>query len=112
MKVFVLNKHGNPLMPCNPKKARLLLKQQKAVVAKQMPFTIRLLYGSSGYKQPVSLGVDAGSKHIGIAATTEKEVLFAEELTPRNDVVNLHHCDQTRTADSSDYGSSCRDCRV
>lgn len=89
MKVFVLNKHGNPLMPCNPKKARLLLKQQKAVVAKQMPFTIRLLYGSSGYKQPVSLGVDAGSKHIGIAATTEKEVLFAEELTPRNDVVNL-----------------------
>ena len=89
MKVFVLNKHGNPLMPCNPRKARLLLKQQKAVVAKQMPFTIRLLYGSSGYKQPVSLGVDAGSKHIGIAATTEKEVLFAEELTPRNDVVNL-----------------------
>ena len=89
MKVFVLNKHGNPLMPCNPRKARLLLKQQKAVVAKQMPFTIRLLYGSSGYKQPVSLGVDAGSKHIGIAAATEKEVLFAEELTPRNDVVNL-----------------------
>ena len=89
MKVFVLNKHGDPLMPCNPRKARLLLKQQKAVVAKQMPFTIRLLYGSSGYKQPVSLGVDAGSKHIGIAAATEKEVLFAEELTPRNDVVNL-----------------------
>ena len=89
MKVFVLNKHGNPLMPCNPRKARLLLKQQKAVVVKQMPFTIRLLYGSSGYKQPVSLGVDAGSKHIGIAAATEKEVLFAEELMPRNDVVNL-----------------------
>ena len=89
MKVFVLNKHGDPLMPCNPRKARLLLKQQKAVVVKHMPFTIRLLYGSSGYKQPVSLGVDAGSKHIGIAAATEKEVLFAEELTPRNDVVNL-----------------------
>lgn len=89
MKVFVLNKHGDPLMPCNPRKARLLLKQKKAVVVKQMPFTIRLLYGSSGYKQPVSLGVDAGSKHVGIAATTEKEVLFAEELAPRNDVVNL-----------------------
>ena len=89
MKVFVLNKHGNPLMPCNPRKARLLLKQQKAIAVKQMPFTIRLLYGSSGYKQPVSLGVDAGSKHVGIAAATEKEVLFAEELTPRNAVVNL-----------------------
>lgn len=89
MKVFVLNKHGSPLMPCNPRKARLLLKQQKAVIAKQMPFTIQLLYGSSGYKQPVSLGMDAGSKHVGIAAATEKEVLFAEELTLRSDVVNL-----------------------
>lgn len=89
MKVFVLNMHGEPLMPCNPRKARTLLRDKKAVIAKQMPFTIRLLYGSSGYKQPISLGVDAGSKHIGIAATTQKEVLFAEELRPRNDVVNL-----------------------
>ena len=89
MKVFVLSKRGSPLMPCNPRKARVLLKQQKAIVVKQIPFTIRLLYGSSGYKQTISLGIDAGSKHVGIAAATEKEVLFAEELTLRNDVVNL-----------------------
>lgn len=64
--VYVLNKHGEPLMPCSPRKARLLLKQKKACVIKRTPFTIKLLYGSTGYKQPVTLGVDAGSKHIGI----------------------------------------------
>lgn len=87
--VYVLNKHGEPLMPCSPRKARLLLKQKKACVIKRTPFTIKLLYGSAGYKQPVTLGVDAGSKHIGISATTEKHELYREEATPRNDVVDL-----------------------
>ena len=87
--VYVLNKHGEPLMPCSPCKARLLLKQKKACVIKRTPFTIKLLYGSTGYKQPVTLGVDAGSKHIGISATTEKYELYREEATPRNDVVDL-----------------------
>lgn len=89
MYVYVINKHGQPIMPCKPRKARVLLQKGKATVVKQVPFTIRLLYGSSGYKQPVSLGMDAGSKHIGIAATTEKKVLYAEELKPRNDVIKL-----------------------
>ena len=89
MYVYVINKHGQPIMPCKPRMARVLLQKHKATVVKQVPFTIRLLYGSSGYKQPISLGMDAGSKHIGIAATTEKRVLYAEELSPRNDVVKL-----------------------
>ena len=67
--VYVLNKHGEPLMPCSPRKARLLLKQKKACVIKRTPFTVKLLHGSAGYKQPVTLGVDAGSKHIGIWIT-------------------------------------------
>ena len=87
--VYVLNKHGEPLMPCSPRKARLLLKQKKACVIKRTPFTVKLLHGSAGYKQPVTLGVDAGSKHIGISATTEKHELYREEATPRNDVVDL-----------------------
>jgi N6-L-threonylcarbamoyladenine synthase len=66
-----------------------LLKQKKAKVTKKVPFTIQLLYGSSGYKQPISLGVDAGSKHIGISATTEKEVLFEADVELRNDIVDL-----------------------
>jgi hypothetical protein len=42
---------------------------------KRTPFTIQLLYGSSGYKQDVILGVDAGSKTIGVSA------LLGERLT-------------------------------
>ena len=87
--VYVLNKHGEPLMPCSPGKARLLLKQQKACVVKRTPFTIKLLHGSAGHKQPVTLGVDAGSKHVGLSASTEKRELYSEEFTPRNDVVEL-----------------------
>lgn len=87
--VYVLNKHGEPLMPCSPRKARILLKQEKACVVKRTLFTIKLLYGSSNYKQPITLGVDAGSKHVGLSATTEKYELYCEEFLPRNDVVNL-----------------------
>lgn len=87
--VYVLNKHSEPLMPCSPGKARLLLKQQKACVVKRTPFTIKLLHGSAGYKQTITLGVDAGSKHVGLSASTEKRELYREEFSPRNDVVKL-----------------------
>lgn len=86
--VYVLNKHGCPLMPCSPAKARHLLKDGKAVVKHRTPFTIQLVYGSSGYKQEVILGVDAGSKTIGLSASTKTTELFAANVIPRNDVVN------------------------
>ena len=66
-------------MPCSPRHARLLLKRGQATALQRTPFTIRLLYGSIGYKQPVSLGVDAGTKHIGVSATTNKRVLYEAE---------------------------------
>jgi hypothetical protein len=87
--VYVLNCHGEPLMPCHPRKARLLLKEGKAKVAKMVPFTLQLLYGSSGYKQEVSLGVDAGTRHIGVSATTEQRALFEAEALPRTDIQAL-----------------------
>lgn len=86
--VYVLNKHGRPLMPCSPAKARHLLKDGKAVVKHRTPFTIQLVYGSSGYKQKVILGVDAGSKTIGLSASTMTTELFAANVIPRNDIVN------------------------
>ena len=49
MLVFVKNKHNKPLMPCSPAKAKRLLSQGKAKVAKRTPFTIKLLFNSSGY---------------------------------------------------------------
>ena len=33
MYVYVINQHGQPLMPCRPQKARVLLKEGKAYVA-------------------------------------------------------------------------------
>ena len=89
MLVYVLNKNGEPLMPCNPTKARKLLKQNKAKVLRTEPFTIQLLYGSSGYKQDITLGVDAGSKHIGLSASTPTKELYAADVELRNDIVDL-----------------------
>ena len=89
MLTYVLNQNGKPLMPCKSSKARRLLKQSKAKVVKLEPFTIQLLHGSSGYKQEISLGVDAGSKMIGLSATTENNELYSADIQLRNDVVDL-----------------------
>ena len=89
MFVYVLNMHGESLMPCKPRKARVLLKEKKAKVVNRTPFTIQLLYGSSGYKQPVNLGVDAGSKYIGLSATTNKKELFKATVELRQDIPKL-----------------------
>ena len=84
MFVYVINKNGQPLMPCKPQKARKLLEADKAEVVKYEPFTIKLKYGSSGYKQPVTLGIDTGSVHIGASASTEKQELYASETVMRS----------------------------
>jgi N6-L-threonylcarbamoyladenine synthase len=89
MLVYVLNQESRPLMPCNSSKARKLLKQNKAKIKKKSPFTIQLLYVSSGYIQPIALGVDAGSKFIGLSATTNNQELFSAEVELRNDIVDL-----------------------
>lgn len=89
MLVYVLNKKGKPLMPCSPRKARKLLKEKKAKIVKRDPFTIKLKYKSSGYKQEINLGVDAGSKFVGVSATTKDRELFSGELQLRNDIVSL-----------------------
>ena len=43
--VFVLSLRGKPLMPCQPRKAKVLLKNGKAKVISCYPFTIQLLQG-------------------------------------------------------------------
>lgn len=88
--VYVLNINGQPLMPTNRYgKVRHLLKDGNAVVVNRCPFTIKLLYSSTNYTQPVNLGIDAGSKHIGVSATTESKEIYAADVELRNDIVNL-----------------------
>ena len=88
--VYVQDIDGRPLMPTTRHgKVRRLLKANKATVVNLCPFTIQLTYKSTDHKQPVTLGIDAGAKHIGFSATTEKEELFACETILRTDIVDL-----------------------
>lgn len=89
MRVYVINLKNEPLMPTIPSKARKLLKQNKAKVVNRTPFVIQLLYTTGETKQDAVLGVDAGSKFIGLSVTTEKQELFSSELELRNDIVDL-----------------------
>ena len=70
-------------------KVKHLLKDGKAKVVRRTPFTIQLLYDSPEYTQPITLGVDAGSKVVGLSATTEKKELFVSEVTLRDDIPEL-----------------------
>lgn len=86
MLVFILNKLGEPLMPCKPQKARKLLAGGKAKVIKRTPFTIKLLYGSSGYKQPLTAGMDTGSRYVGCAVIGLGKVIYQSQVALRQDV--------------------------
>lgn len=85
--VYVISKEGKPLMPCKEAKARKLLKQNKAKIYKREPFTIQLRFDCENQTQDITLGIDAGSKHIGVSATTKKQVLYEADVELRNDIV-------------------------
>lgn len=88
--VYVLANNGRPLMPTsNHAKVRILLKTLKAKIVKRCPFTIQLIYDSTYHIQPLTLGVDAGSKTIGLSVSSETKEYYASEVTLRNDIVNL-----------------------
>lgn len=88
--VYVVNKNGIPLMPTKRHgKVRRMLKNGQAKVVKKCPFTIQLLYDTANYTQMVHLGIDAGNKHIGVCATTEKKELYCADVELRKDVVDL-----------------------
>ena len=86
--VYVLNRYGKPLMPTTRYgRVRRLLRKGLAVVVDYRPSTIQLTYDTPNGVQEVSLGVDAGTKHVGLSATTKKKVLFEAELLLRSDIV-------------------------
>lgn len=86
MKVFVLSKEGKPLMPTTPRRARVFLKAKRACVVRREPFTIQLRFVTEAYVQKVVVGVDTGSKDVGIAATTNGDVVFQAEVHLRDDI--------------------------
>ncbi|NUO45861.1 MAG: HNH endonuclease [Streptomyces sp.] len=108
-RVFVLSKDGQPLMPCHPARARELLTKGRAVVARQVPFAIRLKDRTRAESavDGVQLRIDPGSKGTGLALTDEKKEtdgqgatvtvrrgLVSIELQHRGD--QIHSCMQQR----------------
>src|SRR5258708_21132970 len=81
--VFVLDRKKQPVMPCTPKRARLLLNRQRAVVHRVQPFTIRLRDRTveDCVLQPIALKIDPGSKTTGMT-------LARVEETPEGE---MHH---------------------
>jgi hypothetical protein len=78
--VCVINQNGRVLMPTTPRKARILERSGKAKRIGYRPYTIQLTYGTRGYIQPITLGIDAGYLHIGFSAVTESKEIIGGEL--------------------------------
>ena len=88
--VYVLDQNGQPLMPTSRHgKVRRMLQSGRAKVVNRCPFTIQLNYESGHQTQEISLGIDAGSQHIGVSTTTKAQVLYEAEVELRNDIVDL-----------------------
>ena len=88
--IYVRSAEGMVLMPterCG--KIGYLLRHGKAHVVSRVPFVVQLDYDSTTYTQDVSLGIDAGSKHIGVSASSEKNEMLAAQVELRNDIVKL-----------------------
>ncbi len=90
-RVFVLDHKGEPLMPCHPSRARMLLKKGQAAVFRKYPFTIILKNRIGGIKQPLEAKLDPGSKTSGLALVAEgkngRKALFAAHLHHRGEQV-------------------------
>jgi HNH endonuclease len=88
MFVYVLDKNGQPLMPTQRfGKVRRLLRDKKAKVVRSCPFTIRLLYEpKTKIIQDVVLGVDTGSKHVGVACVGNDKVLYQSQVKLQDNI--------------------------
>ena len=88
--VYVLDIEGKPLMPTERTAwVAYALKHGEAKVVRREPFTIKLLRPSTKYLQAVTLGVDTGSRHVGLSASTEKRELYHAQVELRTDVSQL-----------------------
>ncbi len=71
--IYILNKHGRPLMPTvRYGHIKRLIKDGKAVVINNKPFTVRLKYETNDIVQRITLGIDTGRENIGLAVISNK----------------------------------------
>ncbi|MBW4456928.1 MAG: HNH endonuclease [Nostoc indistinguendum CM1-VF10] len=85
-KIFVIDQNKCPLDPIHPAQARQLLRNKKAAIYRQFPFTLILTESRPDLQVSLlRLKIDPGAKHTGIALVndTTGEVVFAAELKHR-----------------------------
>ena len=89
-KVFVLDTKKRPLDPIHSAQARQLLRNKKAAIFRQFPFTIILKKSRPDSPiLPLRLKIDPGAKFTGMALVNDStgEVVFAAELKHRGFVI-------------------------
>lgn len=85
-KVFVIDSEKKPLNPIHPAQARQLLRNKKASIFRQFPFTIILTESRpESLVSSLRLKIDPGALHTGIALVNDTTgyVVFAAELKHR-----------------------------
>lgn len=91
--VFVLDRRGQPLMPCSEKRARLLLERGRARVYRIVPFVIRLIDREADRctLQPLRVKLDPGSRTTGLTLVRETESVEpdTDEVLPGAAVLQL-----------------------
>jgi len=91
VKVFVIDGEEKSLLPTTSARARRLLRDNKAKVIQVVPFTIQLNRVISNPVGSFIIGIDDGSKHVGVAIVNDKtnEVVFSGQIDLRQDVKRL-----------------------
>ncbi len=85
--IYVKSRTGEPLMPTRRhSKVWYWLRKGLARVVCREPLTIQLRFETTGYIQPVTVGVDTGAQAVGLAAVANEEVLLQAEVHLRTDI--------------------------
>lgn len=82
LRVPVISKSGQPLMPTKASRARRWLKEGKAKVYRNdlQQFAVQLTFDTDTKTQPISVGIDPGKVFSGIAVQSTKATLFTAHL--------------------------------
>jgi hypothetical protein len=89
-RVLVVDTNRQPLSPCTPARARLLLREGKAAVLRRFPFVLILKAATPKAEvPPLRLKIDPGSQTTGLAVVNEEsgEVVWAAEISHRGEQV-------------------------
>lgn len=86
--VFVLDTDKRPLEPIHPGLARQLLKGGKAAIYRKFPFTLILRESKPDAVAPsLEIKIDPGSKTTGLAILNGAKVIWAADLTHREQTI-------------------------